>query len=271
MLSYMRTRVPMKDFGLLLIASVIFAASASFGQTVYISEVVADNGNSLRDEDGDSPDWIELYNPSDQPVYLDGWYLIDSTNNLTKWVFPPTTISAKGFLLVFASDKDRAVTGSELHTNFKLSASGEYLALIHPDGNTIAEQHVLPEMQQDLSFGYAFTNGAINLISTGFLTVPSPGTANTNINYLGLVETPMVIPERGFYDAPFMATISNITDGASIYFTLDGSEPTESSQPYSGPVSISSTTNFRVRAFKTGWKSSFPRTDTYIFVADVVT
>ncbi len=258
-------------YGSILTVFLAMFASVSHGQTIHMSEIVADNDSSLLDENGDSSDWIELYNPSDQSVSVDGWFLTDDTNNLTLWSFPATNIVAKGFLVVFASDKNRSVAGSELHTNFKLSAAGEYLALIHSDGNTVKNSLIFPALEKDVSFGYAFTNGEIDTSDTGLLTTPTPGSINTNIAYEGYVETPVTFPQRGFYDAPFQVSVSNTTDGATVRYTLDGSEPTEESTPYSGPITISATTNLRVRAFMDGWKASYPRTDTYIFVDDVVT
>ena len=107
---------------------------------VVINEFVADNETVIQDEDGDFSDWIELKNDSQSAMNLSGWYLTDNASDLTKWEFPSTTISANGYLVVFASSKDRAISGSELHTNFKLSAAGEYLALIQPDGATVASE-----------------------------------------------------------------------------------------------------------------------------------
>jgi len=82
---------------------------------------------SFVDEDGDFSDWIEIYNPTDTPVDLNGWYLTDDANNLTQWSFPDMTLAANDHLLVFASDKDRRIATEPLHTNFKLTGDGEYL------------------------------------------------------------------------------------------------------------------------------------------------
>ncbi|MDF7800428.1 lamin tail domain-containing protein [Pontiellaceae bacterium B1224] len=133
---------------------------------VYISECMADNDNTLQDIDGDFSDWIELYNNSSNAVNLAGWYLTDTTTNLTKWTLPAVTIPGKGFLVVFASDKDRAVSGAELHTNFKLSASGETVALVQPDGTTVENQISFPEQQEDISYGYGFSGGTSTSTTT---------------------------------------------------------------------------------------------------------
>ncbi len=440
-----------------LLPSLLFAfalLSSGHAQTLRISEVMAVNEDVLQDEDGDTPDWIEIFNPGENPVSLDGWYLTDTSTNLTLWQFPPTNIPPREFLVVFASDKDRADAGSELHTNFKLSSAGEYVALVKADGTTIEDAFDYPELEEDISYGYAFIgtddsavlldagasctahvptsstdsmgwefpgfndagwisgtsgigyeastsgsilyhsmigldllsvmrgvnasvyirvpftvadidqinglklkmkyddafiayiNGAkvtaselaptipawnsaaganrnddlslfftefdltpyvselvpgenllaihginynewnndllfvprievtvagiIDITSTGTLDRPTPGAANASIHYAGEVETPVCHPDRGFYNVPFQAALSNHTGGAVIRYTLDGSDPTESSTLYTGPIPISQTSTLRCRAFVDGWKPSLPRTDTYIFVDDVV-
>ena len=71
-------------------------------------------------------------------VDLQGWSLTDEATQLRKWQFPSTNLNVGQYLVAFASNKDRRVSGNPLHTNFRLSASGEYLALVEPDGKTIA-------------------------------------------------------------------------------------------------------------------------------------
>ena len=120
-----------------------------------ISEFMASNSTILTDEDGDSPDWIEIRNTTAAPVDVGGWHLTDSASSPTKWTFPARTIPAGDHLVVFASDKDRAGATGELHTNFKLSASGEYLALLEPGGATVASEFApaYPQQVADVSFG----------------------------------------------------------------------------------------------------------------------
>lgn len=116
---------------------------------------MARNVHGLRDSNGTCQDWIEIHNPCTASVNLDGWYLTDDNTNLTKWRFPAVTLARGEFLTVFASGKNRAVAGSELHTNFELDAGGEYLALVRPDGTTIQQQFTpkYPEQTIDVSFG----------------------------------------------------------------------------------------------------------------------
>lgn len=142
------------------------ATSLTLNANIVINEFVADNGTVLQDEDGDFSDWIELTNTSQAAVNLSGWYLTDNANNLTKWEFPSTTIQPNEFLIIFASNKDRAIAGSELHTNFGLSKNGEYLALVNPDGSTIEHEYSpnFPAQLEDISYGLAGSITEITLI-----------------------------------------------------------------------------------------------------------
>ncbi len=122
---------------------------------VQISEFMASNGQTLADEDGEHPDWIELYNSGDSSVDLNGWFLTDTPSDLSKWRFPSVIIGPKEFLVVFASGKDR--TSSPLHTSFSLSDAGEYLALVETNGTTVASAFapVFPEQFRDIWYGVA--------------------------------------------------------------------------------------------------------------------
>ena len=88
-----------------LFTLVIFSSVTS--QTIQINEIVPSNQSTFYDEDGDTPDWIELYNPSENSVSLYNWGLSDDVNNLFKWRFPNIAIEPEQYLLVMASDKDR--------------------------------------------------------------------------------------------------------------------------------------------------------------------
>lgn len=127
------------------------------GSDVVITEIMASNRIALFDEDGASSDWIELYNGGNGPADISGWCLTDNAGELAKWRFPSMVLGAGEYAVVFASGKDRAVAGGELHTNFKLDSAGEYLALVKADGVTIAYEYAggYGEQLTDISFGTA--------------------------------------------------------------------------------------------------------------------
>ncbi|MHC4519561.1 MAG: lamin tail domain-containing protein, partial [Planctomycetota bacterium] len=148
-----------------------------------INEFMASNGSvapveagEVLDEDGDSSDWIEIRNPGDEAIDLSGWYLTDDVDELRRWRFPDRTLLASdGYLLVFASGKDR--TGGELHTNFKLSVDGEYLALVQSDGVTVVDEYgpSYPEQLTGISYGLGRHGGVF--VSPGTMAsyhVPGP-------------------------------------------------------------------------------------------------
>ena len=79
------------------------------------------------------------------------------------------------------------------------------------------------------------------------------------------VATPVFTPGSGTYTNPVSVTITSETPGANIFYTTDGSEPTELSQPYTIPVTISQTTTLKARAFLDGYNPSYIATAQYVF------
>ncbi|MFM7102116.1 MAG: lamin tail domain-containing protein, partial [Verrucomicrobiota bacterium] len=88
--------------------------------TVIVSEFLADNQRGIRDDDGDRSDWIELHNTTRDALSLGGWSLTDNPTQLRKWVLPPVVLPGNGYLLVWASEKNRTNVGAALHANFRL-------------------------------------------------------------------------------------------------------------------------------------------------------
>jgi hypothetical protein len=152
---------------------------------VIISEFMAANQDTLRDGLGNASDWIELYNASTEPVNLAGWHLTDEATNRTKWTFPPTTLGGRQFLVVFASGNGVPDPLGFLHANFQLSIAGEYLALLEPDGTTLASEFApaFPAQRTDISFGLpqnSITNQHIVAGAAARFLVPSSGALGTN-------------------------------------------------------------------------------------------
>jgi hypothetical protein len=239
------------------------------GQVV-LHEILAANQQGLTDEDGDASDWIELRNLGTAPVALAGWKLTDKASDPSPWTFPAITLPAQGYRVVFASGKDRAPTNGHLHTHFRLSADGEYLALLRPDGQVEhAYAPAFPPQTAGVSYGLApefLTTG-----DTRFFSPPSPGGPNpaTNVIWLAAVPPVIVSPPRGFHPAPIQITLACLDPQAEIRFTLDGSPPTETQgHPYTGPIPLARTDVLRVAAFRPGYRSAPVDTHTYVFPAE---
>ncbi|MGQ0627829.1 MAG: CotH kinase family protein [Phycisphaerales bacterium] len=138
-------------------------------ETVYISEFMASNSTALADEDGAFSDWLELYNAGPSPVNLDGWYLTDNANNRTRWRIPAVVLAPGQHRIVWASNKNRSNPAAPLHTNFALSAGGEYLGLVRPDGTTVAFEYApqFPPQLSDVSYGISTDAASAVFVAEG--------------------------------------------------------------------------------------------------------
>ena len=122
---------------------------------VVISEFMAKNDSPYVDLDGDASDWIEIHNPTTEPIDMSGWALTDDADLPKKWTFPSVSLPPNGYEVVFASDKNRRDPNEELHTNFKLARGGEYLALYDSSGVAVSEfSPEYPEFQSNASYGF---------------------------------------------------------------------------------------------------------------------
>ncbi|MCD6394423.1 MAG: lamin tail domain-containing protein, partial [Planctomycetes bacterium] len=242
---------------------------------VKINEFMANKGSSFTTRVygvWESPDWIEIYNGNPEAISLDEWYLTDNKGDLQKWRFPAgVTIAGEGYLVVFASNKAQLYCPGNYpfrddegyyHTNFELDRDGEYLALVKPDGETVAHEYdKYPKQRGFISYGYS-GNGQ----EYGYFTTPTPKVENAATYITNVVADTAFSVDRGFYDNPIDVAISCDTPGAIIRYTTDGSEPTMSNGTfYSGPVHITTTTYLRAVAFRNGWLSTNVDTQTYIF------
>ena len=140
---------------------------------VILSEFLASNQNGAEDNFGEKEDWIELYNTGTTAVSLDGWWLTDDQAEKKEWRFPAVSIPAKGTVLVWASSRNLSNPAAPLHTNFSLSADGEFLGLYKPNLSTGAAQLVdsfgasYPPQAPDISYGISFTATTTTVVATG--------------------------------------------------------------------------------------------------------
>lgn len=143
---------------------------------IVINEFMADNGNAIADPNGEYDDWIELYNPTSNPITLTGRYLTDKKDNLTKYQFtqPNLVLNPNEYLLIWCDEQG---TQQGIHTNFKLSASGEFIGLVESDGISIIDSLSFGPQTTDISFG-RLPDGGSNWI---FMT-PTPGTTNNIVS-----------------------------------------------------------------------------------------
>lgn len=212
---------------------------------VCINELMGANETVLQDEDGDYSDWVEIYNTGTEPFNLYGCGLSDDIDSPYRWEFPNRVIQPNEYLVVFISDKDRY--GSELHTSFKLSSLGEHFTLYAPNG-ILCDQVAAVPLPLNVSYG-SYPDASVNEV---YFATPTPGASNGGTTYSGIAEDPHFSRPGGYFTGSISVSLSVTSATAEIRYTIDGSTPTASSPLYSSPLTISSTTEVRARAYDVG-------------------
>jgi hypothetical protein len=178
------------------------ASAAAPADGLVISELLASNVTTVRDEDGDYVDWIELYNGTGLPIDLHNYALSDDGTNLVKWRFPQGVVIAPGeYYLVYASGKDRMGANGRPHTNFKLAAEGETVFFSNILSEII-DQVTYDNLDDDVSWGrvegtdYAWQTYA----------QPTPALSNTRIGELEMDRQMRAANSTGIYISEVMTS-----------------------------------------------------------------
>ncbi|XME02775.1 CotH kinase family protein [Lachnospiraceae bacterium C1.1] len=198
--------------------------------TIVINEVCSSNFSTISNNFGEYPDWIELYNTTDKDIDLTGYRISKGAKLSAGWKLPEMSIKAHGYLLIFA-DKDSK--DDPMTADFNLSSDGENLFLTSAGGAVIDEEEI-PKLEYDTSWGRV-SDGA----EEWSRMTATPGADNSSSEILADITDESVEFSRdsGFYDDGFELELSG-TDGGSIYYTLDGTEPDMSSYKYTDPIEI---------------------------------
>ena len=247
----------MKSLSLIFTLFFIFS---SFSQSIRFNEIVSSN-SSYTDDDGETNDWIEFYNPTDETINLKSWYLSDEKDDLKKWQFPDIQIKSGEFLIVFASDKNKS--SKFLHTNFKISSKGETLFLSN-ENEELTDEITIPLLLTDVSYGISITNDA-----KVYYSDPTPGYQNSINEFLGITDSVLEFSHPGgIVDDKVNLSINGIKEGETIRYTTDKSVPKIDSQKYDNPIIINETKVIRAKIFKEDYISNYDQSKTFIFNAN---
>ncbi len=215
---------------------------------VWISEVLASNNQVSTYAGTENKDWVEIYNSSGETQDISGWGLSDNQGRGRKWQFPAGTLIAPGeYKVILCDGNAEKASATELHTSFRIGRNaGEVITLADPAGNVL-DKIVLPEMKTDISYGR--TLGIAGLF---YYETPTPFQAN-GTGFNGFAGTPSFSVEPGLYYTAQYVEIS-IPEGTQVFYTTDGSVPTQMSTPYNGErLELNKPCNvLRARAFSTG-------------------
>jgi hypothetical protein len=207
-----------------LLTLLTFNSTASAKEILFINEIVASNSTGITDVAGNHSDWFEIYNPNPYQIDLAGYYVSDNANSPTKFRIPAgpdsPKIPANGFVILWANST--AALGSN-HTSFGLSAGGEDLVLYSPAQEFIDGISFGPQTA-DVSFGRQQNGGS----SWVYFSTTTAGATNAGGVILQKLAPPVFSRNAGFHDGNFALTLTHSEPGVSIRYTLDGSEPVES-------------------------------------------
>ena len=148
-----------------------------------INEIMAGNVNAVADQNGEYDDWVELYNGNSFSLNLNGYYLSDNENELTKWTFPNITIPANGYLIVWCDTAGNSQTG--LHTTYRLSSDQEEVYLTDPTNTVIDAVHYV-NMIADKGFARVPNGtGAMQYQDHTYNAINQNNTAIVDVNVSG--------------------------------------------------------------------------------------
>ena len=249
--------------GIMLMMLLAWSVASAEDPVIMINEVMADNDSVPTYPDAGFTDWVELYNAGSTAVDLSEWSLSDNPDKPGKWHFPAGTAIAPGEYKVILCDNGGDGGSGGLHANFKISKeSREVITLTDPEG-AVHDRITLPDMRTDISYGRSPSDGSLV-----WFDVPTPFQAN-GAGFAGYAADPSFSMEPGMYAEPPLLQII-AADGTQVYYTTDGSEPTEASFPYNGEtLQLNATVVIRAKAFAGGTtRPSETLTGTFFIGAD---
>ena len=221
-------------WGMRVLVSLFAVLMSSADAVPVINEVMANNGSTLADGQGEFDDWVEIYNSGNAAVDLSGYFLSDDAGDVARWQIPLASgvVVLPGERVVLWLDGDTE-DGAD-HLPFRLAAEGEVLFLTDPDGVTVVDQVTLPVQHPDISYGRDEDTGEFR-----YLINPTPGMVNDPTG-VAVLEGVTFSEKAGTFELAFDLVLSTTSVGADIRYTLDGSLPTSrNGDVYGGALSIS--------------------------------
>ena len=201
--------------------------------------------------------WVELYNPSTTTAYNQSvYYFTDDLKEPKKWQPVSKLIGTRGYSVLWFERSDR--TG---HANFKLKPEGGILYLLNANGQLI-DNVFYPEQHRNISYGRK-TDG-----NSEWVLFEQHSSGKTNNGKKWTTErcsNPEFNNPGGFYNTAINISLVSPMTGDTIYYTLNGAEPTRSHSRYTpgAAIGISRTSIIRARCFSRNKLSSDIASCTY--------
>ncbi len=228
-------------------------------ERVYINEVCAVSSEKIKalpDED-----WIELYNNTPADVNLAGWSLSKDKESLRDFIFPDVSIPAYGYLVISAGETASAAPKA-LNTGFRIGFSGDTLYLCNAEG-TVTDSFATGYQRQSVTAGRALGE---TVLERYFFAVPTKGKENDIASAAPAYAQPaQILAEQSAYVAENQTvTLQTTQANGRIYYTLDGTEPTDASTLYTAPIVMQQSAALRAVVYADGCLPSNVTTRTFL-------
>lgn len=210
---------------------------AHTGGELLLNEAMVYNQWYLGAQEHDARDWIELKNSSGEPLNLEGWSVSDSFSEQGRWLLPNRTLAPGELVTLFCGTDDAALP-------FSLSSAREELYLWRPDGS-LCDFVSLHDIPAGASMGRMADAGGFF-----YFAVPSPGAENAG-GLRGVSEKPVALTPAGVYADTESLSVRLEAPG-EIYYRFGGAVPTETSERYTGPLTVDKTAVLRAVCVQDG-------------------
>ena len=218
-----------------------------------IAEVMNSNRQFMSHNGGEYYSWIALYNNSNTTVNLSDYTLTTDEESKNMYALENKQLKPGEFYILMASGNPKLGNATYKHTNFKLSKT-ESLYL-YKKGKIIDSMYI-----SDIPIGYSY--GRNNSHGFYYFSVPTPGKINSG-GRVGISSVPVASIAPGVHNNVNNLSIE-LKGSGTIYYTLDGSEPTRNSKVYNGPIILAKTTVIRAIHYEDGRQPSNFFTASYI-------
>lgn len=228
-----------------------------------INEIMQSNIDCVLDDLNDYPDsWVELFNNSESPIQLNEYAIGSTSDASSAWPLPTRVLGPGQYILVYC-DKE----ATQWHTDFRIDSGKDGAVYLFHNGELTDK--ATPNKKQpapNIAYGRK-TNGAEEW---GYMAMPTPGKANCGQLCNKILGDPVFSePGRVTTGKESIQLVLSLPDdspeGSVIRYTTNGSEPTEGSSTYTGPITINTTRTIRAKLFCDGYLSPRSTTHSYIF------
>ncbi len=205
--------------------------------------------------------WVELYNPTDQTVSLQGCYVSDDPSNLMKHRLTSRAgvVPAKGYQVLWFDHHSKWALSQ---IDDKLDYDGGAIYISNENGTLICSQ-TYPEAVTRTSYARTTDGGT----EWGITAMPTPGKSNAGSTFTTKrLDAPVVSKDACLFTSPVNVVVA-IPKGTTLRYTTDGTTPTESNGEIStnGYFRVMETTVYRFRLFQEGYLPSRVVTRSYIY------